>query len=351
MRAGPCLSSAIPHLIPSTRSRLLVYSRASFAQQRQYANGTSPPKPALNTATTSGGPTDPLAYCSSLVQRFDHEAYLTSYFWPRRERAWFLAWRAFNIELHLITTTVSQPALAAIRFQFWRDALASIWGGAEGKAVPQHPVVVLLADLKRSRPIQRYYLSQLIDVRAKNISAPPSASTLDAHLLAHNPLHSALLLGPLPILLPPTHAATSHISHTLSHLSTLLAAVSMLRNMPVLISSKRQLNLPADVCARHGVVDEDVLRRGAEATGVRDACLEVGTRGMDELITARRDLKDTGGKVDPAAAMPIFLTAVPAERYLQRLEKVDFDVFHPDLQKHDWRLSPRIWWRANTRRL
>lgn len=53
-------------------------------------------KPSLNVPTTSGGPQDPLAYCSSLVQRLDPESWLCSYFWPRREKAWYLAWRAFN---------------------------------------------------------------------------------------------------------------------------------------------------------------------------------------------------------------------------------------------------------------
>ena len=69
----------------------------------------------------------------------------------------------------MIQTTVSQPALAAIRFQFWKDALSSIWTGKslEGKAsaVPQHPVAVLLADMKNNRPVQRYYLSQMIEAR------------------------------------------------------------------------------------------------------------------------------------------------------------------------------------------
>lgn len=71
----------------------------------------------------------------------------------------------------MITTTVSQPDLAAIRFQFWKDALASIWTGktADGtpSTVPQHPVAVLLNDMRQHRPVQRYYLSQMIDSRVR----------------------------------------------------------------------------------------------------------------------------------------------------------------------------------------
>lgn len=188
-------------------------------------------------------------------------------------------------------------------------------------------MAVLLADMKRHRPVQKYYLSQLIDVRvgfqiiticsffnsnmqAKALSLPPAAASLESHLSIHSPLSTSLLLGPLPILLPPTHASSAHISHTLSHVSTLLTVVSLLRNLPILISQKRQISLPADICEKHGIIEEELFRKGAAAKGFRDACWEIGTRGMDELITARRDLKETGGKVMPNSVMPIFLSAV-----------------------------------------
>ncbi|KAK1923187.1 isoprenoid synthase domain-containing protein [Papiliotrema laurentii] len=334
---------------PSRFSRIVVQSH--LQNFRTYST-SSPAKPSLNVHAASGGPTAPAEYCASLVKKLDRDAWLTSYFWPKRERDWYLAWRAFNLELHLIQTTVTQPALAAIRFQFWKDALSAIWTGRnlDGQAatIPQHPVAVLLGDMRKHRPVQRYYLSQLIDTRVKALSSPPSAATLESHLALHGPLHSSLLLGPLPLLLPPTHPSTSSLTHTLSHLSTLLSTVSLLKSLPVMVNSKRQINIPHDIAQKHGIVEEEVLRKGSEAKGLRDGLYEIGTRGMDELITARRELKGSGGKVEPRSATPVFLSAIPAEAYLQRLEKVDFDVFHPDLFKDDWKLAPRIWWRAQT---
>ncbi|WRT70852.1 uncharacterized protein IL334_007851 [Kwoniella shivajii] len=344
--------------IPITISSRICSQIRFRTKARNYATtststSASTSRTSLNVPSTAGGPQAPLEYCSSLVQRLDPEAWLCSYFWPKRERSWYLAWRAFNLELHLITTTVTQPALAAIRFQFWRDALKIIFSPNPEVAnqVPQHPVCVLLADMKKSRPVQKYYLSQMIETRAKILSLPPSSSTLSSHLTTHSPISTSLLLGPLPLLLPPTHSSTSHISHTLSHLSTLLTTVSMLRNLPIMVSTKRQLNIPSDILQKHNVIEEQVLRNGSEANGVRDAVLEIGTRGMDELITARRELKETNGKVVPSNVMPVFLSAVPAENYLKRLEKLDFDVFHPDLQKHDWKLAPSIWWRFQSGKL
>ena len=62
---------------------------------RNFASG--PSSNPSSTPASSGGPQAPAEYCASLVQRLDPEAWLTSYFWPRREREWFMAWRAFNV--------------------------------------------------------------------------------------------------------------------------------------------------------------------------------------------------------------------------------------------------------------
>ena len=52
------------------------------------------------------------------------------------------------------------------------------------------------------------------------------------------------------------------------------------------------------------------MRNGSNAKGLKDGLWDIGTRGMDELITARRELKASGGKVDPGNVMPLFLSVV-----------------------------------------
>jgi NADH dehydrogenase [ubiquinone] 1 alpha subcomplex assembly factor 6 len=146
------------------------------------------------------------------------------------------------------------------------------------------------------------------------LSLPPASRTLEEHLTLHSPLSSALLLGPLPLLLPPAHPQTSSVSHSLSHLSNLLTTTSLLRNLPLLLSSKRQLNLPSEICEKHGIIEEDVIRKGGSAKGLKDGCWDVGTRGMDEMITVRKELKDSNGKVVPSGVMPLFLSAVSVQR-------------------------------------
>jgi NADH dehydrogenase [ubiquinone] 1 alpha subcomplex assembly factor 6 len=141
------------------------------------------------------------------------------------------------------------------------------------------------------------------------MQGPKTHTTLQSHIDATAPLQNALLLGPLPLLLPPTHPSTSSVSHTLTHLSSLLSTTSLLRSLP-LNTSKRINTIPRELCVKHGLVDEELFRAGSGARGLQDACFEIGTRGMDELITARSHLRSSAGKIDPAAATPVFLSAV-----------------------------------------
>lgn len=77
----------------NTRAALRT-SRPLARVSRSYATVT----PIANaTPSSSGGPQAPADYCASLVKRLDPEAWLTSYFWSRREKEWFLAWRAYNV--------------------------------------------------------------------------------------------------------------------------------------------------------------------------------------------------------------------------------------------------------------
>ena len=130
--------------------------------------------------------------------------------------------------------------------------------------------------------------------------------------------------------------------------------------------------LPLDVMAQAGVKEEDVLRYGAQAEGLRDAVFTVATRASDHLITAQQMLNnlragedvghdfehegEEGHEYDlsPSArssespleevnrAFGVFLPAVGTRMWLDRLEKQDFDVFSPDLLRSDWRLP----WKA-----
>ena len=131
---------------------------------------------------------------------------------------------------------------------------------------------------------------------------------------------------------------------------------------------------------RHNVREQDVLKRGIAADGLRDAIFEVATRANDHLITAREMLKNlragqeaghefeyqddmehgsqgeaeggrgvSGQLEDVEKAFGVFMPAVAAQEWLHRLQKADFDVFDAGLRTSGWRLPVKVWWNYRRR--
>ena len=147
------------------------------------------------------------------------------------------------------------------------------------------------------------------------------------------------------------------------------------------------MNLPLDVMADVGLREEDVLRQGPDAPGLREAVFRVATRASDHLITARTMLAnlrkgeevghafeheseegheyEEGGSgggprreglsreeqqvAEVERAFGVLMPAVATGLWLERLQRLDFDVFDPSLRRRDWKLPWRAW-RANRRK-
>ena len=63
--------------------------------------------------------------------------------------------------------------------------------------------------------------------------------------------------------------------------------------------------IPAEITAKHSVMQEEVFRKGPAAKGIDDAVFEFATIANDHLVTARETFRDSAGKV-PRVAMPVF---------------------------------------------
>lgn len=130
--------------------------------------------------------------------------------------------------------------------------------------------------------------------------------------------------------------------------------------------------LPLDVMSESGVKEEEVLRQGADAPGLKDAIFTVATRANDHLITAREMLKnlqqgkDAGHDFEHAGeeghqysepslkghtqaddlerAFGVLMPAVSTRLWLEKLEKLDFDIFRPELRAREWKLPWKAYW-------
>lgn len=129
----------------------------------------------------------------------------------------------------------------------------------------------------------------------------------------------------------------------LSHIGKSIGLATLLRALPY-HAAKGRLVIPSDINANHGVVEEEILRKLDKVDGdtlekLSDATFEFATEANDQLIAARSLLKDGIRK----QLMPVFLSAVPPQAYLNRLEKYNFNPFDVNLQQRYWKLPWEIY--------
>ncbi|KAA8895975.1 Squalene/phytoene synthase-domain-containing protein [Sphaerosporella brunnea] len=302
--------------------------------QHQRAHSTAPA--AQPPKLTS--PDAARAYCLSLLQRSDFASSLLTPLQHPLARDAHLAIRAFNVDIAAVDGSVSNVTVGKMRMQFWRDAVAATFAG---QRPPAEPVAVLLAKVLHSdgAPLSKSWFARVISAREQYLgSAPfPSIDALESY--AENTYGSLHYLA-----LESVHQHSATLDHIGSHVGKAEGIAAVLRGIPLLATSGTGgVVLPLDVCAEHNLRQEDVLRMGGNAPGLKDAVFKVATLANDHLITARKMLEDSKGEGKQASAFATFLPAVPTSLYLQRLEKADFDPFSPSLMKRAWTLPWRLY--------
>lgn len=104
-----------------------------------------------------------------LVERGDPDRWRTAMTAPEPARPGLLALYAFNLELARAPWVASEPLLAAIRLQWWADAVAEIY---EGKPARRHEVVEPLAEAIVAGDLPRRLLDEMIEARKLEVDPP-----------------------------------------------------------------------------------------------------------------------------------------------------------------------------------
>jgi phytoene synthase len=226
---------------------------------------------------------------AALVRRHDPDRFLTALFAPSEKRDALLTLYAFNHELARAREAVSEPPLALIRLQWWREVV-------EGTR-RRHDVAEPLSAAIDAGDFDRAELLALID--AREIEAEPAIETLQAWQDYLRSTAGALavvagrLLGaPDPEMLRPFGAA--------------YGVAGLLRSVPVHAWQGRCM-LPEDLLAQHGLTRENVIA-DPTAAPVQAVTCWMASKGLGML-----DVKRFPRRVI-AAALP----AVLARRDLKR---------------------------------
>jgi 15-cis-phytoene synthase len=103
------------------------------------------------------------------VRRGDADRWRTAMLAPAAARPGLMALYGLNLELARAPWVASEPALAAIRLAWWREAVAEIY---EGRALRRHPVVAELARAVAAGDLPRRLFEGMIDARLSELDGP-----------------------------------------------------------------------------------------------------------------------------------------------------------------------------------
>ncbi|XP_069076600.1 NADH dehydrogenase (ubiquinone) complex I, assembly factor 6 isoform X1 [Pleurodeles waltl] len=291
--------------------------------------GTSSRASATSIQTGSAGQDE--AYCLQLVRTRDHEGFLCSLLLPPESRSSALALKAFNVELAQVKDIVSQKNIGLMRMQFWRTAVEDIYHDNP----PHQPVAMQLWKAVKQHNLTKRWFTRIIDEREKNLDDRAYRSIVELEKYAENTQSSLLYLT-----LETLGVKDVHADHAASHIGKAHGIITCLRAVPY-HSSRRKVFLPMDICMMHGVSQEDFIR-GSQDKPVRDVTFDIASQAHVHLEHARSFQKNV-----PAKAVPALIHTVALDRYLNKLRKVDFNVFHPSLQKKNallpWHLYIQSW--------
>lgn len=109
----------------------------------------------------------------------------------------------------------------------------------------------------------------------------------------------------LYLLLSLLNLPSATLSHAASHVGKAQSFTTLLRAFPF-HASKGTIVIPAEITAKHGVNQQEVLTKGESSKALEDAVFEFATIANDHLLTARSMLQEGV----PVEAMPVFAAAV-----------------------------------------
>jgi phytoene synthase len=236
---------------------------------------------------------------AALVRTQDPDRFLTALFAPAERREALFVLFAFNHELARAREVVSQPLLALIRLQWWREVV-------EG-ARRRHEVAGPLGEALDAGQLDGDVLLEMIAAREQEADAEVADRAAWLGMIAGS---AGALAGAAGRVL----GASAEDLARLRALGTAYGVAGVLRSVAALARQERCL-LPADVLGAHGLTVHDILADPSQADRVVPELAEEGAI----LLRAGQ------GRFDRsviAAALPAVLARRDLGRLLRRVSAV-----------------------------
>jgi 15-cis-phytoene synthase len=265
---------------------------------------------------------DAFAYCTDLVRSNDRDRYIATLFAPAECRNALYALYAFNVEVARVRDVAREPLPGEIRLQWWLEVLS---GERDGEA-SANPVAAALLDTIRRHKLGTELFTALIEAHRFDLYDEPMEDLGKLEIYARE-TSSALIMLAARIL-------TGSDLEPAAKAAGIAQALTAVQQSFPLHARRKQLFIPADLLARHGVALHDIFA-GRASAGLNAALAELMTIARQHLLEAQQHL--TGLPPEALAAfLPLALIG-PSLRLLKRC-----DAFAPK-EISPWRRQWLIW--------
>ena len=183
-----------------------------------------------------------LSPCAEIVRRHDPDRFLTTLFAPAEMREALFTLYAVNHELARAREVVSNPMLALIRLQWWREV-------AEG-ARRRHEVAGPLGEALDGGTLDAADVLAIIEGREAEADTIETEAAFRAYVRA--------TAGGVAVAAGRALGATGAALEALRDLGAGYGVAGILRSVPALARQSRCV-LPEDVLAQHGLSSADVI--------------------------------------------------------------------------------------------
>jgi phytoene/squalene synthetase len=268
------------------------------------------------------------------LRRSDRDRFLCVLAAPADQRRDLTTLYSFNAEIAGIADKVSEPMLALIRLQWWRDALADIAAGRGHR----HYLVQALAELVARRGLDLALLGIMLNGREGDVEASPPAdlAALESYAAA---TAGALGEAAATICVPRAGNALRDVARAAG---TAYGLVGLLRATPFL-ARRRVVRLPAaEMMRAQSSID---LLCDLKPDAHLPHVVETVAARADALLAAARQAPL--GRADRRQGIGALLPGRLARLQLERLRRHGYDPFAPEAIAASpldiWRLLAARW--------
>jgi NADH dehydrogenase [ubiquinone] 1 alpha subcomplex assembly factor 6 len=287
---------------------------------------------------------NPLSELGRQARDRDWERFICALFAPAERRQAVFAILAFNAELARTRSVVTEPILGQMRLQWWRDALDRVFDDA-GNVPAGNPLLAGITDAIHQYHLPRPVIEAMIDARSNDLEDAPHED-LEA-LLAYAGATSGGVTELTLHALGAYEGAGPELQDTIrrggAQLGVAWALIGLIRASDALAAEGRTF-VPRRQMEQAGLSPESVMA-GEFSEPLGDALQLISGIASQYIL----DCQAERGQL-PKAAVPAFLPAGMAWRYLQRLRRVRYNPGGGVLEGSRWVSQLGVLWGAVTGR-